>query len=187
MPSVLVASAQVAAVAGTVIPIRARGTHRLPATDGPRGLRLRLARALAAGSAAPATGGHDLVSSGVGLLRHGAQPDEEPVRRPLGLRLWGSISDATPHALIHGDAVDYRVAARLGALLYGVGALATILVQAFRPLTDVQRQGVIIVCLAGIVIATVIWVLPWQRWRSLQDVVLLPVAFIFIRPDTPSP
>jgi diguanylate cyclase (GGDEF)-like protein/PAS domain S-box-containing protein len=76
--------------------------------------------------------------------------------------------------------VDYRVVARLGGLLYGAGAVATLLAAQFRMLTDFERLGVITVCLSGIVLAAAIWALPWQRWPRSRTLVLLPIAFLFV-------
>ena len=120
------------------------------------------------------------MTSSIGALSPAPETGAEPVAPSLSSRLWAMVSDASPHALIHGDAVDYRVVARLGGFFYAIGAVATLVALLFRPLTDVERLWVIAVCLTGIAVASTIWFLPWQRWPRSRTLILLPVAFLFV-------
>jgi diguanylate cyclase (GGDEF)-like protein/PAS domain S-box-containing protein len=65
-------------------------------------------------------------------------------------------------------------------MLYIMGAMATIVAMQLRPLTDLQRSSILVVCLAGMAVSTVAWVLPWQRWPRSRTVILVPLAFFFI-------
>jgi diguanylate cyclase (GGDEF)-like protein/PAS domain S-box-containing protein len=68
----------------------------------------------------------------------------------------------------------------MAAVLYMGGGLGT-LMSAFLPASPAMyRPGVVVVALSALLIATVVWFLPWERWSPRASLVLVPIAFALI-------
>ena len=73
-----------------------------------------------------------------------------------------------------------RTYARIAAVLFGLASLATLVSQSFQSASPEARALVILVSLAGMAAAPIIWILPWQRWPRSRTLLLLPVALALV-------
>lgn len=76
--------------------------------------------------------------------------------------------------------LSQRLIARLGALLFVLSGLVTLLNLAL-PSTSVRNiTAMIVIGTTAIAVGTVAWFLPWQRWPRRATLPLVPVAFYMI-------
>ena len=77
--------------------------------------------------------------------------------------------------------LDTRAVARVAAALWvGCGALVAFAIPVLDPGDSTNRAGVFYTGLAAMLIGTIVWFLPWQRWPSKATFLLVPVAFTVI-------
>ena len=95
-------------------------------------------------------------------------------------RPWSLLTSTTPRPVTGQGGLTSRIVARVAGLFCGVGAVAALLTAQFRPISEAERQAVIGICLLGILIALVIWVAPWHRWRHSMTLLVVPLAFLMV-------
>src|SRR4051812_20173412 len=74
-----------------------------------------------------------------------------------------------------------RAVARVAAALWvGCGALVAVVIPVVAPTPETHRGAVVAIGVLAVVFGTVVWFLPWDRWRPTSTLALVPVAFLVI-------
>ncbi|MGD8683602.1 MAG: PAS domain S-box protein, partial [Chloroflexota bacterium] len=89
------------------------------------------------------------------------------------------MGEISPHTLLSREQVDPQVIGRLAGLFFAVGALGALATMPFRPLTEEQRLGVIVICTGAFVVAALAWLAPWRQLPTSSTLVLVPVGLLF--------
>jgi diguanylate cyclase (GGDEF)-like protein len=76
--------------------------------------------------------------------------------------------------------LSQRLIARLGAVLFMLSGVVTLLNLAIPSPTERHIPALIAIGLGATALGGVCWVLPWQRWSRSATLPLVPVAFILI-------
>lgn len=76
--------------------------------------------------------------------------------------------------------LSQRLTARLGAVLFVLSGLVTLLNLALPSPTERHIPVMIAIAVGAIATGSVIWFLPWHRWPRTATLPLVPVAFLMI-------
>ena len=76
--------------------------------------------------------------------------------------------------------LSQRLIARLGAVLFVLSGLVTLLNLALPSPTERHIPAMIAIAAGAIVVGSVAWFLPWHRWPRAATLPLVPVAFAMI-------
>ena len=73
-----------------------------------------------------------------------------------------------------------RLVGRISAILYLLSGIITVLSPLLPTPAGMHRGGVVIVGLVAVVVAAIVWQLPWERWPRSAALWLIPPAFVLI-------
>jgi diguanylate cyclase (GGDEF)-like protein len=76
--------------------------------------------------------------------------------------------------------LSQRLIARLGAVLFVLSGLVTLLNLALPSPTERHIPAMIAIAVGAIAVGSVAWFLPWHRWPRKATLPLVPVAFLMI-------
>lgn len=93
------------------------------------------------------------MTSGAATVPPLSGPGVRPRNERIWRRIWVRLAAASPQALLSHERVDPQVVGRLGGLFFAVGALGALAAMPFRPLTEDQRSGIVVVCATALVVA----------------------------------